>query len=124
MKFVLRMAWREMRSAWKRLIFFFVCIALGTGSIVAIRSAIRNFNDVITGDARGILTADIQLDATRPWVPKVLGIINTICAQPYVSGRVETIEAATMMRPADSSMKTAILIELKGIESPFPFYGS
>src|SRR5947207_14647245 len=107
MKFILRMAWREMRSAWKRLIFFFLCIALGTGSIVAIRSAIRNFNDVITGDARGILTADIQLDATRPWTPKILETIHSITAQPYVMGRVETIEAATMIRPSDASKQTA-----------------
>ena len=27
--FVLRMAWREMRASWLRLIIFFLCVGLG-----------------------------------------------------------------------------------------------
>ena len=38
MRFVLRHGVRETRSAWKRLVFFFVCIAIGVGAIVALRS--------------------------------------------------------------------------------------
>ena len=40
MTFILRMAVREIRSSWQRLLFFFVCIAIGVASIRAIRSAI------------------------------------------------------------------------------------
>jgi putative ABC transport system permease protein len=32
--FVLRMALRETRAAWKRLLFFFLCLAIGVGAIV------------------------------------------------------------------------------------------
>ncbi len=35
MSFVLRMALRETRAAWKRLLFFFICLAIGVGAIVA-----------------------------------------------------------------------------------------
>ena len=31
MTFVLRMALREIRASWQRLLFFFVCIAIGVG---------------------------------------------------------------------------------------------
>lgn len=123
MMFILRMARREIRASWRRLLFFFVCIALGVGSIVALRSIIRNFNTVISGDAQSILNADIQLDCTRPWNKETLERINRI-AQGRVLARVETIEAGTMMRPADPKKETALLVELKGIEAPFPFYGS
>ena len=34
MRFVLLTALRETRSAWKRLVFFFFCIAVGVGAIV------------------------------------------------------------------------------------------
>ncbi len=37
MRFVILTAIRETRSAWKRLIFFFICIAVGVGAIVALR---------------------------------------------------------------------------------------
>ena len=35
MTFVIRMALREIRSSWQRLLFFFVCIAIGVASIIA-----------------------------------------------------------------------------------------
>ena len=38
MTFVLKMLARELRSSWRRLVFFFVCVAVGVGAIVAIRS--------------------------------------------------------------------------------------
>ena len=41
MGFVLRMAGREARSAWSRLLFFFLCVALGVGAIVALRSVVQ-----------------------------------------------------------------------------------
>ena len=42
MTFVVRMALREIRASWQRLLFFFVCIAVGVASIVAIRSVIQS----------------------------------------------------------------------------------
>ncbi len=34
MSFVIRMAAREIRSSWQRLLFFFVCIAIGVAAII------------------------------------------------------------------------------------------
>lgn len=124
MNFVFKMAWREIRSSWRRLLFFFVCIALGVGSIVCLRSVIRNFNSVITGDARAILTADIQIDSTRPWNKDTLDKIDKTLSASPVQGRLQTLEAATMIRPTDPAKGGALLVEVKGIEPPFPFYGS
>ena len=42
MSFILRMVGREIRSSWRRLLFFFLCIAIGVASIVSIRSVIQN----------------------------------------------------------------------------------
>ena len=41
MMFVLRMAVRETRASWRRLLFFFLCIAVGVAAIVTLRSVIR-----------------------------------------------------------------------------------
>ena len=66
MKFVLTMAWRETRAYWKRLLFYFICVVIGVAAIITLRSAIRNFYQVMAGDARTILTADIAIDSNRP----------------------------------------------------------
>ena len=70
MKFILRMAFRETRASWRRLVFYFLCVAIGTGSIVLLRSAIRNFYDGMASDARSIVAGDILIDSSRAWPPE------------------------------------------------------
>ena len=60
MKFIFNMAYREMRASWHRLLFFFICIAIGVGSIVSLRSLIQNLNAAVS-EGRSLLTADLQV---------------------------------------------------------------
>ena len=119
MRFVFEMARREMRASWRRLLFFFICIAIGVASIVTLRSMIQNINLAVTGEARSLLTADVQVDSDRPWTPETLAVIDRI-AQPLTHARTETIESATMVRPADPSREGSSMIELKGSSRAFP----
>ena len=123
MNFILQLARREIRSSWKRLLFFFLCIGIGVGSIVALRSTIQNVNRAMTAEARLLLTADVQIDAARPWTPEALAVIDRVAQPPLVEARVETIESPTMIRPADATREGAMMVELKGIEPPFPLFG-
>jgi putative ABC transport system permease protein len=116
------MARRELRSSWRRLVFFFLCIAIGVGSIVAGRSMLQNAGEAIASEARALLTADVQIDSNRLWAPEALATIDRI-AQPVMLARTETIESSTMLRPADPSNDGAALIELKGVEPGFPLFG-
>jgi len=42
-RFVLRMAWREVRASWTRLAFFFLCVAIGLAAIVALPRLVQEF---------------------------------------------------------------------------------
>lgn len=123
MRFILQMARRELRSSWRRLLFFFLCIAIGVCSIVALRSMIQNVHRALANDARAILTGDVQVDSDRPWTEETLATVNRIAHTPRVTARTETIESATMVRPADEENENAMMIELKGIEPPYPLAG-
>lgn len=122
MRFVFQMARRELRSSWRRLLFFFLSIAIGVGCIVAVRSMMQNANAAIALEARALLTADVQVDTNRPWEKESLDKINRI-ADSIATARTETIDSVTMIRPADPQREGAAMIELKGIEPPFPLYG-
>ena len=76
MRFVFRMARRELRSSWRRLLFFFLSIAIGVGCIVAERSMLQNANAAIAAEARALLTADVQVDTNRPWDKETLDKIS------------------------------------------------
>jgi len=123
LSFVIQLARRELRSSWRRMLFFFVCIGVGVGSIVALRSMIRNLNQAVAGEARALMTADAQVETTREWDAEALQKIERVAQPPLVLRRAETVEAPTMLRPADDSREGALMVELKGIEQPFPLYG-
>jgi putative ABC transport system permease protein len=124
MKFVLGMAVRETRASWQRLIFFFVCIAVGVAAIVALRSVIRSVRDVLSGEARSLIAADALISTTRDWTNEARSTIDRRLADAGATARTETIETPTMVRPADSSKVTARMVELKAIQRGFPLYGS
>jgi putative ABC transport system permease protein len=123
MKFIWRMARREIRSSWKRLLFFFLCIGIGVGAIVALRSTIGNVNAAMVAEARNVLTADVQIDSSREMNEATRAIVARIAAARGVEGQTQTTEASTMLRPASDAREGALMVELKGIEAPYPLYG-
>ena len=72
MRFVLLMAAREMRASWQRLLFFFVCIAIGVGAIVALRSVIQSVRNTFAGEARSLITADAIIASNQALKPEVI----------------------------------------------------
>src|SRR5207237_7380549 len=120
--FILNLARRELRSSWKRLLFFFLCIGVGVGSIVALRSMIQNLNRAVAGEARALMTADVQVETTREWPSDVLAKIERAAPPPLVEARTETIEAPTMLRPADPSPEGAPMVEVMGVEQTLPLH--
>ena len=124
MKFVLRMAVRETRASWQRLVFFFVCIAVGVAAIVALRSVIRSVRDVLGGEARSLIAADVLIATNRDWTPAARATIERRLAEAGSTGRTETIETPTMVRPADPARAVARMVELKAIQAQFPIYGT
>jgi len=121
--FTINMARRELRASWRRLLFFFLCVGLGVGSIVALRSMIRALNRAVAGEARLLLGADAQADTTREWTEEARAVFGRVAVPPLVEARTETVEAATMLRPVEAAKGGALLVELKGVEPPFPLYG-
>jgi putative ABC transport system permease protein len=123
LKFVLAMAVRETRAAWKRMLFFFVCVAIGVASIVALRSVLQSVRGVLATEARTLLAADILITTNRPWSTAVLDTLRQRLGEGVITERVESVETTTMARPADPGSTAAKTIELRGIGPGFPLYG-
>lgn len=124
MNFVINLTRREIRSSWRRLLFFFLCIALGVGSVVALRSLIQNLTRAVGTDARALMTADVELSSTADFSPSEISRIESVLAENnIVEARNEAITTSSMASPADISKPDTKLVELKGIERPFPLVG-
>ena len=125
MNFIFNLTRREIRSSWRRLLFFFLCIAIGVGSVVALRSLIQNLSQSVGGDARALMTADIEVSSTNDFSPSDIQKIEEIINKSnIVEDRNEAITTTAMARPAVAGNETLSPVELKGIEPPFPLVGN
>lgn len=124
MIFVLRMAGRELRASWRRLLFFFACIAVGVAAIVTIRSLVGNVRTALVGEARSLTAADVVLSTNRPWTAATHRVLAERLRAFGVRDRIEAISVDTMVRPTGSGRAAAKLVELRGVEPPFPYYGT
>ena len=123
MTFILRMAYRELRASWRRLIFFFCCVAIGVGGIVALRSLVQNVRTALATEARSLTAGDIYVRTDQPWSDEVQGRIRERAAGVPGAELTETVDTVTMARlPADVGTRTKV-VEVRGVEPVFPFYG-
>ncbi len=123
MTFVFRMAARETRASWRRLLFFFVCVAVGVAAIVALRSVIQSVRDVFGREARSLIAADVVIGTSRDWSAEARDTIDRRLAEAGSTARTETIETPTMVRPADGRM-IAKMAEMRAVQAGFPLYGT
>src|SRR5262252_7155638 len=123
MRFVLRMAVRETRASWRRLLFFFICIAVGVAAIVALRSVIQSARGVFGTEAKALIAADVVFSTSRDWSEAARASIDRRLAEAGATVRTETVETPTMVRPADGR-PVAKVAELRAIQPEFPLYGT
>jgi len=122
MTFVARMIVREMRASWRRLLFFFLCIAVGVGAIVALRSVIQSVRQTFAGEARALITADAIITSNQALKPELAATIDRRLSEAGATS-LQSIEMATMVRAADHKGGRARMVELRAVEAGFPYYG-
>lgn len=124
MAFVLRMVWRETRASWARLGFFFLCVGLGVASIVTLRSVVQHVRHTLTSEARTLIASDVLLQSDRAFSADVRRDIDTLAASPDVFATTNVIQTQTMASAVAGRGNGHVkLVELRGVEAAFPFYG-
>jgi putative ABC transport system permease protein len=115
--FTYRLAWREARGAGHHLVFFFVSIALGVATLVAVSLFAASLESAIQREARNLMAADIELRTTRPLMPEDRAVLESLDARGVM--RMHVSELVGMAAAGPSTQ----LIELKAVEPGYPFYG-
>jgi putative ABC transport system permease protein len=125
MMFALRMAWRETRGSWLRLLFFFLCVALGVAAIVVLRSVVQNVRLTLTREARSLVGADVVLSSPRSLAEDSRAALAKALADAGPHETTDVIDTQTMAAAPDAAAPGAVrLVEVRGIERAFPFYGA
>jgi putative ABC transport system permease protein len=123
MRFVLRMAGREVRASWRSLLFFFLCISVGVAAMISLRSLVASVASALAKESKSLTAADVLIQSDRPFTENARFIIDEKLAKHGAAETTRAIEATAMARPDDEESKFATMVELRAVEGAFPFYG-
>jgi putative ABC transport system permease protein len=83
---------------------------------------IQSVRTGLMSEARSIIASDVLISTNRPWTNEVLSALGQRLATDDVLDRMDAIETATMVR-AEGGADAARMVELRGVQPTFPFYG-
>jgi len=113
---ILKMAWRDGKASGSKLILFMASIVLGIAAVVSIQSFGQNLKENIQLQSKSLMGADFTIDSDKPLNEKVQGIIDSLGG----AGAREINFASMAAFPSTAAAK---LVQVRGIEGDFPFYG-
>lgn len=117
MRFLLSLAWRDLRASGRSLWIFCACLVLGVTLVSASGSMYRLVGAGLLSDTRQLLGGDLQVDSSRP-EPLPEEALAWMSERGKVS---QLIELRTMLGTPQENL---VLIELQSVDDFYPLYGS
>ncbi|MFC4723575.1 ABC transporter permease [Geojedonia litorea] len=112
-----RMAWRDGKASWNKLLLFMASIILGIAAVVAIQSFGDNVRHNIVSQSKSLMGSDFKIDTDKPPKPELLAVIDSL-------GGADAKEISFPSMAAFKDNDLTKLVRVRGIEGAFPFYGS
>lgn len=124
-RFIVSMAWRETRGAWRHFLYFFVCVAVGVGALVSVSLFAAHVDRAVTKEARGLLGGDLEIRSSHPLSTEGQAVLHSLgqrgIAVTHVSELVAMVARTEREKAAGQATQ---IVELKAVESSYPFYGT
>ena len=116
---LVRLAWRESRTARRRLLLYMSSISLGVAALVAIDSFAGNVTRSIREQSRSLLGGDIALTARSGWAPAVDSLLDSLRRTGTPVAKVTTF-ASMAVAPRTGNTR---LVQVRAASAEYPFYG-
>jgi len=124
-RFIVSMAWRETRAAWRHFLYFFVCIAVGVGALVGVSLFAAHVDRAVTKEARGLLGGDLEVRSSHPLSTEGQAVLHSLCQRGIAVTHVsELVAMAARTDREKAAGQSTQIVELKAVEPSYPFYGS
>jgi len=117
---LLRLAWRESRTARRRLALYMSSIAFGVAALVAIDSFAGNVTRSIRDQSRTLLGGDMALQARAAFPAVVDTLLDSLRANQIATSRVTTFASMALAEPSGGTR----LVQVRAVSPGYPFYGA
>jgi putative ABC transport system permease protein len=116
---LLRLAWRESRTARRTLLLYMSSIALGVAALVAIDSFAANATRAVQDQSRAILGGDVTFRSRADYTPAALAFFDSLRTAGLPVEQVTTFASmATLPRTTATR-----LTQVRAVTAGFPLYG-
>ncbi len=117
---LLRLAWRESRTARRRLLLYMSSIALGVAALVAIDSFAGNVGRSVREQSRSLVGGDLQLTSRGPWTKPAQALLDSLARAGAPVAR-NTQFASMAVAPRTGNTR---LVQVRAVEPGYPYYGT
>ena len=114
-----RLAWRDSRTARRRLLLFMSSISIGVAVLVAVDGYSANVVRSIREQSRALLGGDLSLTARRPFPAPIDSLLDSLARAGVTAGRVTTFASMALI-PRTGATR---LVQVRAVDPGVPFYG-
>jgi len=117
---LLSLAWRESRTARRRLLLYMSSISLGVAALVAIDSFASNVTDSVREQSRGLLGGDVSFSARQGgFTPRADSLLDSLGASGVRLARMTTFASMGLVERSGGTR----LVQVRAVTPEYPFYG-
>ena len=114
-----RLAWRESRTARRRLLLYMSPIALGVAALVAIDSFAANVTRAVREQARTLMGGDVQITSKHPFPAPVERLLDSLRRSRVPNVRAATFPSMALVERTGGTR----LVQVRGVGVGYPWYG-
>jgi putative ABC transport system permease protein len=116
---LLALAWKESRTARRRLLLYMSSISLGVAALVAIDSFASNTQRSVREQARSLLGGDIALTSRQPFPKPLVAALDSLKPEGVSLAEVTTFTSMALLERTGGTR----LAQIRGVTPGYPFYG-
>lgn len=116
---LLALAWKESRSARRRLLLYMSSISLGVAALVAIDSFASNTQRSVREQSRALLGGDVSLSSRQPFTKGLTAVLDSLQREGVALADVTTFSSMAL---AERTGRTR-LAQIRAVTPGYPFYG-
>ena len=114
-----RLAWRESRSARRRLLLYMSSISLGVAALVAIDSFAGNVSRSVREQSRALLGGDVAFRGRQGFTPAADSLLDSLATDGRAVARVTSFASMALVPRTDRTR----LAQVRAVDAGYPFYG-
>ena len=116
---LMAIAWRESRTARRRLLLYMSSISLGVAALVAIDSFTENVSQSVREQSKALLGGDVHLRARERYSARTTRLLDSLQRTGTGVSRLTTFTSMGLVARSGATR----LVQVRAVSPQYPFYG-